>query len=127
MNHKAKQCILSGNLAIELQTIEKMTEIYCLAHHGQPLCNSCSDFISHAQQKLDRCVYGQDKPACKHCPIHCYKPHYKQQAQTIMRYAGPRMIFKHPILTIRHLIKDRKQFPERIPKGLSNYQQRKHK
>ena len=30
----------------------------------------------------------------------------------IMRWAGPRMLWRHPILTIRHLIDDRRPVPE---------------
>jgi len=124
-NSKNEQFILTGNLAIELKTIEKMTKIYCSAHHNQEICSECKSLVDHARQKLDRCVYGQNKPACKKCPIHCYKPSYKKQAQTIMRYAGPKMLLKHPILAIRHLLNDQKKFPQKIPVGLSNYHQRK--
>lgn len=119
--------ILTGKLKTELITIEKMTKLYCLQHHQQKVeqCRSCQDFINYAAKKLDRCVYGQNKPACKQCPIHCYKPAEKQLAQRIMRYAGPKMLFKHPILAIKHLIKSQKRFPDKIPTGLSNYHQRK--
>ena len=118
--------LLSGKLAVELNTIIIMTQLYCKAHHDTSLCQECKGLIGYAQQKLDRCVYGQDKPACKHCPIHCYKPDRRQQIQIIMRYAGPKMFFKHPILGIKHLIKSTKKFPTSIPNGLSNRQQRKN-
>lgn len=122
---KKNQSLLSGKLAVELNTIVVLTKIYCQAHHEASLCEDCQALIDHAQQKLDRCVYGQDKPACKNCPIHCYKPERRQQAQLIMRYAGPKMLFKHPVLAIIHFIKNTKTFPKLIPNGLSNYQQRK--
>lgn len=119
------QSLLSGKLAIELNTILVMTKLYCRAHHETSICEDCQALIDHAQQKLDRCVYGQDKPACKHCPIHCYKPERRQQVKLIMRYAGPKMLLKHPILAIRHLMKETKKFPKSVPNGLSNCQQRK--
>lgn len=122
---KNNQSLLSGKLGVELNTIVVMTKLYCQTHHEACLCEDCQALIEHAQQKLDRCVYGQDKPACKKCPIHCYKPKRRQQAQAIMRYAGPKMLFKHPILAIIHLVKQTKKFPKLIPIGLSNYQQRK--
>lgn len=116
---------LTGKLGVELKTIIAMTNIYCAAHHqGQP-CEQCADFTKHAEQKLDRCVYGEDKPACKKCPIHCYKPDKREQARLIMRFAGPKMLFKHPILAIKHLLKGMKKFPKTVPTGLSNYHLRK--
>lgn len=117
--------LLTGKLAEEFKTITLMTTLYCKAHHQKGNCEDCQNLLSHAQQKLDRCVYGQEKPACKLCPIHCYKPHYRELTKVIMQYAGPKMLFKHPILTINHVIKGSKKFPEKIPVGLSNYHQRK--
>ena len=134
-NELKKTSQLKGALAVELKTIKLMTVIYCKAHHQDSVCNDgvcndsvcddCAAFIKHAEQKLDRCVYGELKPACKACPIHCYKPEQKEQARLIMRYSGPKMLFKHPILAIKHLIKANKSFPTKIPVGLSNYHQRK--
>ncbi|TEW52876.1 nitrous oxide-stimulated promoter family protein [Psychromonas algicola] len=118
---------LTGNLAIELKTIIAMTDIYCRDHHSTKECQSCEDFIEHAKLKLDRCVYGDKKPACKKCPIHCYKPDKREQARIIMRYSGPKMLFKHPLLAIKHLIKATKKFPATIPEGISNYHLRKNK
>ena len=118
---------LTSNLAVELETIIAMTSIYCGDHHSQAECQSCAEFIEHAKQKLDRCVYGDKKPACKKCPIHCYKPDKREQARIIMRYSGPKMLFKHPLLAIKHLIKATKKFPAIIPEGISNYHLRKNK
>ncbi|WP_298943328.1 nitrous oxide-stimulated promoter family protein [uncultured Psychromonas sp.] len=118
-------CLLTGKLADEFKTITLMTTLYCNAHHPKGRCEDCQALLSHARQKLDRCVYGQDKPACKLCPVHCYKPHYREKTKVIMQYAGPKMLLKHPILTIKHIIKGAKQFPKKIPVGLSNYHQRK--
>lgn len=118
---------LTGNLAIELKTIIAMTEIYCRDHHSIKEGQFCEDFIEHAKLKLDRCVYGDKKPACKNCPIHCYKPDTREQARIIMRYSGPKMLLKHPLFAIKHLIKATKKFPATIPKGISNYHLRKNK
>jgi len=41
--------------------------------------------------------------AARH-PIHCYKPGHKARARMIMRFAGPRMLFRHPLLTLAHKI-----------------------
>ena len=49
----------------------------------------------YAQKRLDKCVFGEEKPACKQCPVHCYQPAKREEMKQIMRWAGPRM---HPIL-----------------------------
>lgn len=115
----------TGKLAVELKTITIMTKIYCKQHGQEHACSACKNFVEYAAKKLDRCVYGQEKPACKHCPIHCYKTEQKNLAKKIMRYAGPKMLIMHPILAIKHLLKSKKKFPNKIPVKLSNYHHRK--
>ncbi|QSX33389.1 nitrous oxide-stimulated promoter family protein [Shewanella avicenniae] len=114
--------LLTDQLAVELRTIEVMMQIYCRAHHqGQNgLCQACAELLAYAETRLDRCPYGQLKPACRHCPIHCYKAEPKAQVQAIMRYSGPRMLLRHPILALRHLCKERQPFPEKPPANMAN-------
>ncbi|MGL6315174.1 nitrous oxide-stimulated promoter family protein [Vibrio sp. WXL103] len=122
----SNQPLLFGNLAVEHQTVTHMVMLYCQHHHQSgPPCEQCQALLEYAEQKLDRCPYGQDKPACNQCPIHCYKPAQKAQMKAVMRYAGPRMLLRHPILAIRHLIKERKAFPAKPPEGQSNRAKRK--
>jgi hypothetical protein len=93
------------HLARELKTITKMTEMYCSAHHGgteAALCDECRDFVHYATVRLEKCPYGEDKPTCANCPIHCYKPARKAQSKAIMRFAGPRMLLRHPLMAIAH-------------------------
>ena len=93
------------HLARERLTIGKMVGIYCTDHHGTSgdvLCESCQEFMDYAEVRLEKCPYGEDKPTCANCPIHCYKPARREQARAIMRYAGPRMLLRHPILAIAH-------------------------
>ncbi len=42
-----------------------------------------------------------------------------------MRYSGPRMLFSHPILAIRHLLHEKQRIPVRIKSNASNRHQRK--
>lgn len=96
---------LNGRLAREYDTLRKMVEIYCHDHHSGTVscpCPECRVFLYYAGQRLERCPYGQGKPTCAKCPIHCYKRRQRQQAREIMRYAGPRMLFRHPLVTLRH-------------------------
>ena len=97
----------SRHLERERLTIERMVEIYCGDHHRLAqgrLCDDCRTFIDYADVRLDKCPYGDDKPTCSNCPIHCYKPARRAQVKEIMRYAGPRMLLRHPVLAIMHKI-----------------------
>jgi hypothetical protein len=40
---------------------------------------------------------------CAKCPVHCYRPELRERIRAVMRYAGPRMLFRHPRLAILHL------------------------
>lgn len=100
-----------NHLEREFLTMSKMVGIYCRSHHGTngALCDDCSQFLDYAEVRLDKCPYGEDKPTCTNCPIHCYKPEQRELARQIMRFAGPRMLFRHPILTISHYIDGRRR------------------
>jgi hypothetical protein len=88
----------------EYNTLRAMAEIYCQYFHSGPdgLCESCSSFLVYAQQRLEKCVFGNEKPACSECPIHCYRPEERERAKTIMKYSGPKMFARHPFLTLFH-------------------------
>jgi hypothetical protein len=65
--------------------------------------------------RLNRCPFGQDKPTCATCPIHCYKPKLRERIREVMRFAGPRMLWRHPILAIRHVLDGRGASPAKRP------------
>jgi YbgA-like uncharacterized protein len=96
---------IKRRLARERLTMSKMVGIYCAAHHdsdGDSLCEECREFLDYAERRLRKCPYGNQKPTCANCPVHCYKPARKEQACEIMRFAGPRMLLRHPLLAIAH-------------------------
>lgn len=98
---------LQGRLRREHQTLVCMTRIYCKDHHpGDPdaaLCSECAELMSYAARRLEKCPYGTHKPTCAKCPIHCYKPARREKAREIMRYAGPRMTWRHPLRALGHV------------------------
>ena len=102
---------MSGHLDREARTMAWMVQIYCASHHGtkDELCEDCAQFLDYAEVRLEKCPYGEDKPTCANCPVHCYKPHYRAQAKAIMRFAGPRMLLRHPLLTIAHYMDGRRR------------------
>ena len=94
----------------EKQTVTAMLDIYCHDQHGarDELCPECAALHSYAMQRLDRCPFGEEKSTCANCTIHCYKPAMREQIRVVMRYAGPRMIWRHPVLAVRHVLDGRK-------------------
>ncbi|PMH41379.1 nitrous oxide-stimulated promoter [Vibrio sp. 10N.286.49.B3] len=118
--------LLDGELLTEFKTVQAMINIYCRFHHTglNAPCDVCQTLLDYAEVRLDRCPYGQSKPTCNRCPIHCYKPEPKEQMRLVMRYSGPRMLLKHPILAIRHLVHERKTAPEKPEANASNRHQR---
>jgi hypothetical protein len=103
----------------ERHTVHHMVQIYCRAHHHEAgLCPTCSELLSYAMQRLDRCVFKDDKPTCKVCPVHCYKADMRERMREVMVFSGPRMLLSHPILAMRHLLDERKPPPEYLRPGL---------
>jgi hypothetical protein len=96
-------------IARELKTVRVMIDMYCRDHHGggRALCESCASLWSYAEQRVERCPLRADKPTCLNCPVHCYKVERRQQIRVVMRYAGPRMAWRHPILSLMHFIDGR--------------------
>ena len=89
----------------ERRTITAMIGLYCHAHHnGSELCPSCARLQAYALQRLAACPFQEEKPTCTRCSIHCYRRAERRQIRQVMRYAGPRMLWHHPYLAIRHLI-----------------------
>jgi predicted amidophosphoribosyltransferase len=110
----------TARLKRERQTVRHMVRIYCSAHHDHPeLCSSCSDLLSYAMDRLDHCVFKPDKPTCKICPVHCYKPQMRSRMRQVMTYSGPLMLLTHPILAIRHLLDERRPPPAHLPRRAS--------
>ena len=91
----------------EKKTIKVMIGMYCNAHHTsgeEDLCLSCNSLHTYAMERIDKCPLLPEKPACSECPVHCYKPQKREDVRQVMRYAGPRMIWKHPVLALFHII-----------------------
>jgi hypothetical protein len=96
----------TGRLRREWRTMQVMVDIYCAGHGHAPAnerCVNCQGFLDYAERRLEKCPYGPAKPTCAKCPIHCYKPQPRELAREIMRYAGPRMMLRHPWLSLTHL------------------------
>ncbi|MCX6244503.1 MAG: nitrous oxide-stimulated promoter family protein [Bacteroidetes bacterium] len=94
------------SIAREKRTIEKIIKLYCRSvHGGNELCYDCAELREYAMKRIEGCVFKEDKPACKECPVHCYSPIRREEIRKVMRFSGPRMIFRHPVIAIMHAIK----------------------
>ena len=93
--------------AREKNTVSEMIRIYCRSKHGtrNGLCPECGEVEDYAHNRLEHCKFGEEKPTCEKCTVHCYKPGYRDKIREIMRFSGPRMIFRYPADAIRHLLK----------------------
>jgi hypothetical protein len=96
----------------ERKTVEAMIRLFCRDRHGgTDLCPSCEELLAYAERRLAACPYGNDKPTCAHCPVHCYKPVMREQILDVMRFSGPRMIWRHPVLAAFHLADGHRKTP----------------
>lgn len=100
--------------ARELGIIETMVRMYCRGHGHErdaTLCADCGALLEYAQRRLERCVFGDAKPTCANCVVHCYKADMRERIRIVMRWAGPRMMLRHPIMAIAHLINEHRAVP----------------
>lgn len=109
--------LATRRLSRELATIGAMLRIYCRDHHGtmdrsgNGLCEECSGLFEYARKRLAGCPYGPDKPTCANCQIHCYGPRQREATRVMMRYAGPRMLWRHPLLALAHVLDGKRPAP----------------
>lgn len=95
----------------DLRVLLQFTAVYCRVKHAgprapvaaagpglsklpllkYPVCKECGDFLGYAFARRLHCPLDE-KPACKHCPVHCYKPGHRERVREIMRFAGPYLI-----------------------------------
>ena len=109
----------SPGLAREKKTVEAMVYIACSGRHATEngLCEGCQALLAYALDRLNKCPFQESKPTCADCPIHCYRPDMQEEIRSVMRYAGPRMLFRHPLLALHHLIDGLRKPPDSVIAG----------
>jgi hypothetical protein len=94
------------SIANEKKVIAIMIKMYCRKNHAsKELCGTCDKLITFAFYKIDNCKFGLEKPKCNNCKVHCFGTTKRESIRKVMRYAGPRMTYKHPLLAIKHFIR----------------------
>ena len=92
-----------------------MIALYCADHHpeeaavvtghsGEPMCPECKELDDYCVLRTERCRSMATKTSCEKCGNHCYAAAQREKIRKIMRYSGPRMLRKHPIAAMRHLL-----------------------
>ncbi|MCR5144960.1 MAG: nitrous oxide-stimulated promoter family protein [Lachnospiraceae bacterium] len=104
----------------EKRTVAEMIALYCKNNHGAKsqgfgpnksyiLCKECQELLDYSTSRSDHCPFMEEKTFCNNCKVHCYRPDMRQKIKVVMRYSGPRMIFHHPVMAIRHVVESKKE------------------
>jgi len=95
----------------DLKVLAQFTSVYCKVHHEEekaplqrdeeqfrafplekfPVCEECQEFLSYAFERRLRCPL-EEKPSCKHCDVHCFRPGHREKVKEIMRFSGQYLI-----------------------------------
>lgn len=104
--------------AQEKRTMETMVRIFCRGNRHMPktssgrpggrngqndLCPQCRALLDYANMRTDKCPFMAEKTFCSACKVHCYSKEMQENVRRVMRYAGPRMLFVHPVMAVRHM------------------------
>lgn len=95
----------------EKAVVSQMIAIYCKKKHKgkDKLCEECATLLEYARNRSDKCPFMETKTFCSNCKVHCYKIDMREKIRQVMRFSGPRMIFYHPVLAIRHVIESKSE------------------
>ena len=111
---------LPSRLDRERRTVRAMVALFCRVRgHAPGLCEGCAELSAYADERLEKCPFGVAKPTCVNCPIHCYRPSMRERMKEVMRVSGPRMLVRHPILAVRHMLDGRRPAPPRPARSRS--------
>lgn len=96
----------------ELEVVALMIGLYCKKKHAAArgtLCPDCAALLEYVRFRRSKCPWGDEKPFCSNCKIHCYRPEMRQKIGAVMRFSGPRMLLHHPFIAVKHLIQTKRQ------------------
>ena len=110
---------VAGKRQREKETVSCMIGLFCRKQHAEArraagvkreeLCPECAELNTYARQRSDRCPFMETKTFCSNCTVHCYKPEMRERIRGVMRFSGPRMIFHHPVMAIRHVVESKRE------------------
>lgn len=94
---------------LEAVVVTELIQLYCHDKHkgrsknAKNMCSECQALDAYAQSRIRQCPFMTSKTFCSNCKVHCYDPEEREAIRQVMRYAGPRLLLKRPILVIHHL------------------------
>ncbi len=95
----------------EKQMVSQMIALYCRRNHHThgELCPECGALRQYACSRSEHCPFMETKTFCSNFRVHCYKPDMREKIRAVMRFSGPRMLFSHPIMAIRHMVESTRE------------------
>jgi hypothetical protein len=101
-------------LAREYRTLRAMVWMHCHDLHGEDdsPCDECRELLAYAARRIDRCVFGDGKPTCANCTVHCYNAVRRARDSAMPRYHGPRGCCGATRSRVAHLLDGRRRAPE---------------
>ena len=74
-------------------------------HRSRPgtLCPDCAELLRYASLKRQKCPLDP-KPACKHCPVHCYARTQREAIRGVMAYSGRRLLLRGRLDLLWHYL-----------------------
>lgn len=94
----------------EKEIVSRMIAIYCRRNHGgRELCPDCAALDAYARHRSDKCPFMETKTFCSNCRVHCYGQDMREKIRAVMRFSGPRMLFHHPVMAVRHVLENKKE------------------
>lgn len=96
MNHKE----------MDILTLRNLFGIYCRKNHAPEkgvLCSSCQSELKYAVHKTKICTEKDMGKTCSECRVHCFEPEHREKIREIMRFSGPRLMWSHPLLSMRYV------------------------
>ena len=94
----------------DLRTLRAIGCMYCKAHHASSvkgphgLCEECTATVAFTHERTKNCPYGHAHN-CQDCTTKCNRGQQQQRVKAMMRYAAPRMLLRHPLMTMDYLSK----------------------
>jgi hypothetical protein len=102
----------NSRMVRESKTVKVMISMYCKDHHSnRKLCYECAELKDYSLERLAKCPFQEGKTTCTRCPVHCFKPDMREKVRIVMRYAGLRMTYRHPVMALFHLIDGSRKEP----------------
>ncbi|MBR0405322.1 MAG: nitrous oxide-stimulated promoter family protein [Eggerthellaceae bacterium] len=97
----------NSRAATDRRVLEAMGLIFCKAHHSGEkdacgLCPSCRATVEETLARTAVCPFNHEGN-CQDCAIHCQRGEARERIREIMRYAAPRMVLRHPLMTAEYL------------------------